>query len=137
MLFKRKTHPSFFTYGTGNSFIRDFINEPSQYNAEQLIKAQEHTCDVIRLTHDEGETYSINLLGMGLAADIVALRNAYLKSLGACGYVIATLLKMAELRANQYCIQIDAEPKKIVSNSIFFVHNSRFTGGKMLITPLI
>jgi len=58
----------FLPLGTGNSFLRDFIEGPQGESLEHSIRALEsrrsRACDVLRLTHKDGEIYFTNLLSV-------------------------------------------------------------------------
>lgn len=125
----------FLPFGTGNSFLRDFITKVGKYQAKDYMQAKPYPCDVIKLKHTEGEIYFINLLSIGFVADVCLARNRYFKSLRNFGYVLAVILKTYELRHSNYCLDIDGE--KVLLENITFLsfNNSRFTGGNMKMAP--
>ena len=78
----------FLPLGTGNSFLRDFSDpKAGDRGLEHAMRAIESSraraCDVLRLTHKGGELYYINLLSVGFAADVAALRQRPCTSVGA------------------------------------------------------
>ena len=52
----------FLPLGTGNSFLKDFTSRGVEHTLEALTRNARRPCDVIRLTHAQGELYFINLL---------------------------------------------------------------------------
>lgn len=65
---------AFLPLGTGNSFLRDFTGRGVEHAIEALLAGRSQPCDVLRLRHAEGVLHYINLLAMGFAADVAALR---------------------------------------------------------------
>lgn len=127
-------HLGFLPLGTGNSFLRDFSSQGAEYARASLLAAKSRPCDVVRLTHTEGELYFINLLSLGFVADVCALTNRRFKAFGEAGYglgVVATLMGLTPkaIRWRGDGLE-EARPMTFVSFC-----NSRFTGGKMMMAP--
>lgn len=130
-----KPRLGFLPFGTGNSFIREFIHDPQNYGEKQLLTAKDYDCDVIRLTHAEGELFFINILGIGFVAEVGSYRNHYFKRLGNLGYVLAVLIKTWNLRARQYHLKVDDEEATQELATFLSFNNSRYTAGNMLMAP--
>jgi len=124
--------------GTGNSFIRDFGTTTAEEALANIVAGRRHAVDLVKFEHQrDGRTvtmYSLNILGVGLIADILKLTNERLKFLGSAGYSLAVLLRLAKGMDN--VIEFEADGRKwSVRDSAFVVSNSKFTGGKMKIAP--
>ncbi len=130
-----KPRLGFLPFGTGNSFIREFIHDPRNYDEKQLLTAKDYDCDVIRLTHTEGELFFINLLALGFVAEVGLYRNQFFKRLGNLGYVLAVLIKTWNLRARQYHLKVDDEEATQELATFLSFNNSRYTAGNMLMAP--
>ena len=122
--------------GTGNSFLRDFGIDSGGKALDALFRGQEHDCDVVAATHDDGVVHYMNLLSLGFSAEVGALTNRKLKPLGTAGYVLAVLACVGHLRHPVIEYRIDGgsaaetRPASLVSFC-----NSRFTGGSMMMAP--
>jgi len=124
--------------GTGNSFIRDF-SPPSPARAlDNIMAGRLQKIDLIEFSYRRGgqecRQYFLNILGVGLIADILKLTNEKLKVLGPLGYSVAVLARLARKMRNVVSLAFDGE-KLIVHRSALVVSNSKFTGGKMKIAP--
>ena len=127
---------AFLPLGTGNSFLRDFSADGTENASESLLAAQSRPCDVIRLTHREGELYFINLLTLGFAADVAAVTNRRFKRLGELGYVLGVLTCLARLNRRAFPLRADKAIEADRRRCLFLAFsNSKFTGGKMMIAP--
>ncbi|MBM3295339.1 MAG: diacylglycerol kinase family lipid kinase [Candidatus Aminicenantes bacterium] len=124
--------------GTGNSFIRDFGVTAAEEALANIVAGRRRAVDLVEFEHRrEGRLvtlYSLNILGVGLIADILKLTNERLKFLGSAGYSLAVLLRLAKGMDNQIDFQTDGR-KWTVRDSAFVVSNSKYTGGKMKIAP--
>ena len=124
--------------GTGNSFIRDFGTVAADEALRNILDGRRHKVDLVEFENDEdGRTvkrYSLNIIGVGLIADILQLTNERLKFLGAAGYSLAVLVRLLRGMKNRVEIETDGE-KRAVGNSALVISNSKFTGGKMKIAP--
>ena len=90
----------FLPLGTGNSFLRDFVaGGPDKDGLEHALQAlaarRSRPCDVFRLTHKDGAIYYTNLLSMGFAADVAALRHGRFQGLGQFGYLLSIFLGLS------------------------------------------
>jgi len=124
--------------GTGNSFLRDFdILKPEQA-LEAILAGRRRKVDLVEFHYQEGpETvrrYSLNILGVGLIADILQLTNERLKFLGAAGYSLAVLIRLARGMNNRITIEADGRRLEVVDSALA-ISNSKYTGGKMKIAP--
>jgi YegS/Rv2252/BmrU family lipid kinase len=124
--------------GTGNSFVRDFGVVSAEEALANIRAGRRHAVDLMEFEYRQGERserrYALNILGIGLIADILKLTNARLKFLGKSGYSLAVLLRLAKGMDNR--IEIEADGRRwTIRDSALVVSNSKFTGGKMKIAP--
>jgi diacylglycerol kinase (ATP) len=124
--------------GTGNSFLRDFdITTPDQA-LDAIVAGRRRPVDLVEFEEQErGKTvrrYSLNIIGVGLIADILRLTNERLKFLGAAGYSMAVLARLVRGMSNHIVIEADGHRLE-ADNSALVISNSKFTGGKMKIAP--
>jgi diacylglycerol kinase (ATP) len=124
----------FLPLGRGNSFLRDFTTEGAEYSIRAILEKRRRSCDVIRLNHAQGSLYFINTLNMGFAADVATLTNRRLKFLGEAGYLVGVLVSLVRLRRRPFPLRADGERDERRCLFVAF-SNSKFTGGKMMITP--
>jgi YegS/Rv2252/BmrU family lipid kinase len=124
----------FLPLGTGNSFLRDFGSGDAAHALDALRERRRKPCDVVRLSHDSGELYYINLLSVGFVADVAACANRRFKRLGPAGYGLGVVARTASLAPRPWHMQMDDsawhEPVLFASFC-----NSRFTGGRMMMAP--
>jgi len=126
----------FLPLGTGNSFLRDFTSRGADESARALLDGRSRPCDIIRLTHDAGEIYAINLASIGFTADVAALSNRVFKPLGELGYLLGVLISLVPLRRRPFPFRCDGNSAWDRSRYLFLsFNNSKFTGGKMMIAP--
>jgi diacylglycerol kinase (ATP) len=125
----------FIPMGTGNSFLRDFTDTGAKYAVESIIKGRKRRCDVLRLRHKGGTLHFINILSVGFAAEVAALRNRWFASLGEFGYILATVGKVALLKARPIPIRVDGGAWEEDPVTFLSINNTRFTGGKMMMAP--
>lgn len=125
----------FLPLGTGNSFMRDFGRGDVEHGLEAIVAGRRRACDVMRLTHTEGVTYSLNLLSFGFVADICAITNARFKALGTGGYGLGVITALAGLHSRPLRMRVDQA--QLWEQDMVFVSvcNSRFTGGSMMMAP--
>ena len=127
--------------GTGNSFLRDFDITTPEGALEAILSGRRRKVDLVEFTYREDRAnapttrrYSLNIIGVGLIADILQLTNERLKFLGAAGYSLAVLIRLIRGMSNRITIEADGR-KREVADSALVVSNSKFTGGKMKIAP--
>jgi diacylglycerol kinase (ATP) len=127
---------AFLPLGTGNSFLREFTDRGVEHAIEALLAGRFQPCDVLRLRHTEGVLYYINLLAMGFAADVAALRARRFSGWGELGYQSSIFISLARFRRRPFPLRVDGE-EKIDRRPCLFVtfNNSKFTGGTMMIAP--
>jgi len=131
----------FLPLGTGNSFLRDFSDpKAADHGRDHAMRAIEahrsRACDVLRLTHKGGELYYINILSVGFAADVAALRHRRFLKLGQAGYLAAIFLSLARLKRRPFPVRIDGTGNFDARRCLFLTfNNSKFTGGTMMIAP--
>jgi YegS/Rv2252/BmrU family lipid kinase len=124
--------------GTGNSFLRDFDIQTPEQAIERILDGRRRPVDLVEFRYSEGgddvRRYSLNIIGVGLIADILQLTNERLKFLGAAGYSLAVLIRLVRGMDNR--INIDADGRRLeVADSALVISNSKYTGGKMKIAP--
>jgi YegS/Rv2252/BmrU family lipid kinase len=125
--------------GTGNSFLRDFGNISQERWIEAVLNGKTRQVDLIEFSyvknHKQIKKYFINILGIGLIADILKLTNERLKFLGAFGYSMAVLIRLFKGMNNQLRITKD-DCQYELKNSALVISNSKYTGGEMKIAPM-
>lgn len=130
----------FLPLGTGNSFLRDFVDGTQPDSLEHAMRALEErrsrACDVLRLTHTGGEIYYTNLLSVGFAADVATLRHRRFQSWGQFGYLLSIFLCLARLDRRPFPVRTDEQLEFDTRRCLFLTfNNSKFTGGTMMIAP--
>ncbi|MGC2245008.1 MAG: diacylglycerol kinase family protein [Terriglobales bacterium] len=127
----------FLPLGTGNSFLRDFTKQSGVEHALQALEARRsRACDVLRLTHKSGTIYYINLLSVGFAADVAALRHRRFSAYGQFGYLLSIFLCLARLKRRPFPVRVDGAGESDARPCLFLTfNNSKFTGGTMMIAP--
>ena len=127
--------------GTGNSFLRDFDITTPEGALDTIVAGRRRQVDLVEFSYRENRAdgpimlrRSLNIIGVGLIADILQLTNERLKFLGAAGYSLAVLVRLIRGMSNRIAIEADGR-KLEVANSALVVSNSKFTGGKMKIAP--
>jgi YegS/Rv2252/BmrU family lipid kinase len=127
---------AFLPLGTGNSFLREFTDRGVEHAIEALLARRSQPCDVLRLRHGEGILHYINLLAMGFAADVAALRTRRFSGWGELGYQSSIFISLARLRRRPFPLRIDNEEEIDRRPCLFLTfNNSKFTGGTMMIAP--
>lgn len=125
--------------GTGNSFLRDFDDVSPEKWVETILKGKTRSVDVVEFTYfkkgNQTKNYYINIMGIGLIADILKLTNEKLKFLGAMGYSAAVLVRLFRGMNNRMTVTIDNQAFEL-KNSALVISNSKYTGGEMKIAPM-
>lgn len=125
--------------GTGNSFLRDFDDVSPGKWIETILKGKTRQVDVVEFTYfkqgNQTKNYCINIMGIGLIADILKLTNEKLKFLGAMGYSVAVLVRLFKGMNNRMTVTIDNQAVEL-KNSALVISNSKYTGGDMKIAPM-
>ena len=131
----------FLPLGTGNSFLRDFSDPKAadrglEYAMRAIEARRSQACDVLRLIHKDGELHFINLLSVGFAADVAALRARRFQQLGHAGYLASIFLSLARLKRRAFPLRTDSHGEFDRRRCLFLTfNNSKFTGGTMMIAP--
>ena len=131
----------FLPLGTGNSFLRDFEDLASgksglEHAMQALEARRSRPCDVLRMAHKDGAIYYTNLLSVGFAADVAALRHRRFSGLGQFGYLLSIFLCLARLDRRPFPVRFDGEQEFDARRCLFLTfNNSKFTGGTMMIAP--
>jgi diacylglycerol kinase (ATP) len=127
---------AFLPLGTGNSFLREFTNRGVEHAIEALLAGRSQPCDVLRLQHAEGVLHYINLLAMGFAADVAALRARRFSRWGELGYQFSIFISLARFRRRPFSLRVDGKGELDRRPCLFLTFsNSKFTGGTMMIAP--
>jgi YegS/Rv2252/BmrU family lipid kinase len=125
--------------GTGNSFLRDFDDVSPEKWLETILKGKTRSVDVVEFTYfkqgNQTKKYYINIMGIGLIADILKLTNEKLKFLGAMGYSAAVLVRLFKGMNNRMTVTIDNQSFEL-KKSAMVISNSKYTGGEMKIAPM-
>jgi len=125
----------FLPLGTGNSFLRDFTDDPAAHGARCLAQGRTRPCDVLLCEHDEGVLHFLNLLSTGFVAKVNDLRQFRLRRLGQLGYVAAVVAQVAGLAPEVLPIRLDDDVRIDEPFAFCSFNNSKFTGGKMMMAP--
>ena len=127
---------AFLPLGTGNSFLREFTDRGVDHAIEALLAGRSQPCDVLRLRHTEGVLHYINLLAMGFAADVAALRARRFSGWGELGYQSSIFISLARFRRRPFPVRVDGASEIDRRRCLFLTfNNSKFTGGTMMIAP--
>lgn len=131
---------AFLPLGTGNSFLRDFLDSNHADAAGQMeraiIRGASRACDVIRLRHSAGDLFYINLLNLGFAADAAEVANRHFKGFGYFGYTLSVMACLARLNPHAFPMRVDAHAEFDKRPCLFLAFsNTKYTGGNMLIAP--
>ena len=125
--------------GTGNSFIRDFDEASPGKWVEHVLNGKTRQVDMVEFTYfkqgKEIKNYFINIMGIGLIADVLKLTNEKLKFLGALGYSLAVLIRLFKGMNNRMKVTIDKQNFEL-EDSALVIANSKYTGGEMKIAPM-
>jgi diacylglycerol kinase (ATP) len=125
--------------GTGNSFIRDFDEVSPEKWVGHVLNGKTRKVDMVEFTYfmqgKEVKNYYINILGVGLIADILKLTNEKLKFLGTLGYSLAVLIRLFKGMNNRMNVTVDDKTFEL-KNSALVISNSKYTGGEMKIAPM-
>jgi len=126
----------FLPLGTGNSFLREFTSRGVDYTIGAIRENRQRPCDVIRVRHDRGEIFFINMLNVGFAADAGALANRRFKGRGTLSYVLGVFGTLAGLECLPFPHRLPGDPDWDRRPVLFLaLANSKHTGGKMLMAP--
>jgi YegS/Rv2252/BmrU family lipid kinase len=126
----------FLPLGTGNSFLRDFAQDTAEASLDALLNGKTRSVDLVRLTHAQGRSYSINILSIGFTADVGALANRMFKPLGHLGYLLGVIVRVIQLRRRAFPMRCDDDKDWDERRALFLsFNNSKYTGGTMLIAP--
>ena len=127
---------AFLPLGTGNSFLREFTERGVEHAIEALLAGRSQPCDVLRMRHAEGVIHYINLLSMGFAADVAALRARRFRSWGELGYQSSIFVSLLRLQRRPFPLRVDMAAEMDRRPCLFLTfNNSKFTGGTMMIAP--
>jgi diacylglycerol kinase family enzyme len=103
---------------------------------QALEARRSRPCDVLQLTHKDGVIYYTNLLSVGFAANVAALRHRHFQGLGQFGYLLSIFLCLARLDRRPFPVRFDGQQEFDSRRCLFLTfNNSKFTGGTMMIAP--
>jgi diacylglycerol kinase (ATP) len=133
---QRRISLGFLPLGTGNSFLRDFTKDAAEDSLKAILDGRKRSVDLVKLTHGQGVTYSLNLLSIGFTADVGALTNRRFKPLGHLGYLLGVFVCVAQLNRRPFALRCDDDKDWDERRTLFLTfNNSKFTGGTMMIAP--
>jgi YegS/Rv2252/BmrU family lipid kinase len=136
---KQKIELGMIPAGTGNSFLRDFDDADPEKWLNYILKGNTRQVDLVEFSYfkqgKEIKSYYINIMGIGLIADILKLTNEKLKFLGSFGYSMAVLLRLFKGMNNRMQALVDGQSFAL-KNSALVISNSKYTGGQMKIAPM-
>jgi diacylglycerol kinase (ATP) len=116
--------------------LKDFTGRGVDHAIERLLAGRSQACDVMRMRHANGTIYYINLLSVGFAADVAALRARHFSGWGEAGYQTAIFISLARLRRRPFPLRVDEELENDRRPCLFLTfNNSKYTGGTMMIAP--
>lgn len=125
--------------GTGNSFLRDFMDISYENALRNISNNKKKKVDLIEINYFKGgkeqKQYYLNILGIGLIADILKLTNEKLKPFGPLSYHLAVLMRLFKGMNNKMVLKVD-DKKVELNNSALVISNSKYTGGNMKIAPM-
>jgi YegS/Rv2252/BmrU family lipid kinase len=125
--------------GTGNSFLRDFSDISWRQAVDNILSGRRRKVDLVEIHYAKDKPdvrqYYLNILGVGLIADILKLTNEKLKVFGSLGYSLAVLMRLAKGMRNRMLLTVDGEQIEI-RDSALVISNSKYTGGSMKIAPM-
>jgi diacylglycerol kinase (ATP) len=113
---------------------RDFADDVDTEAFQAMVEGRRRRVDVMRMTHADGELYSVNLLSVGFVADICTTANRRFKRLGQLSYVMGVFVEMASVAPRVIPVRMDGREDREPMTFLSF-NNSRFTGGKMMMAP--
>jgi len=118
--------------GTGNAFVRDMdMHDHDWKRALDIIKGgKTRKCDVGHFTTEGKTWYYLNILGLGIVADIGATANK-LKALGNISYTIGSLYEI--LRLKPYNITLTVDDQVLERKNVFVeISNTRYTANFLM-----
>jgi YegS/Rv2252/BmrU family lipid kinase len=125
--------------GTGNSFLRDFMDNPDEENCVRtILDGKCRQVDLIEFQYNKNgpiKQYCLNIMGIGLIADILKLTNERLKGFGPLGYSLAVLIRLFKGINNHFTLKADQQSMEL-KDSALAISNSKYTGGKMKMAPM-
>ncbi|MBT4033434.1 MAG: diacylglycerol kinase family lipid kinase [Candidatus Marinimicrobia bacterium] len=118
--------------GTSNAFVKDMeLHDHDWKPALDIIKAGKIQKFDVGKFANEGQTwFYLNILGVGLVADIVATANK-LKFLGSLSYTLGSFYHILRLKTFQVSLNLDGQ--LIERENVFVeISNSRYTGNYLM-----
>jgi diacylglycerol kinase (ATP) len=122
--------------GSGNSILRDFAPAGAADFVERIRSGRSQPCDVLRLTHRDGQVHFINLATFGFTAAVAHVTNRRLKGWGEIGYLLGILASLSGTLRHTLALRLDGKGEFDRRPCLFIAFcNTRYTGGRMLIAP--
>lgn len=120
--------------GTGNDFLRDFGILTIEDAARAIGAGRSVAVDAVDVRWDGGQHFSINVLGVGLAAKAGARFGKSFRWMGKKGYDVASAIEIATMQASPTQLTLDG---RTVTGDFPLVMacNSVHTGGAMPMAP--
>lgn len=129
----------FLPAGTGNDFLRDFEVLKRKQAIDRIALGTARGIDAVRVryTDDDGdqERYSINIFGVGFAAQAADITNRRYKWAGGQAYNLGVLTKLLGYRPTPTRLVLDGKEEH-GDYPMVMVCNSIHTGGAMKMAPM-
>lgn len=125
--------------GTGNSFSREFREQPAWPAWQRVLERAPVPVDVLRCRLASPEPwhghdyYFINVMGLGFVSEVNVNAQQF-KRLGAISYVLGLFVTLKKFKPARLHMSLDGEA--LTRTGMFAVIcNSRYTGGDMWVAP--
>ena len=119
--------------GIGNSFMHGFDCLDPLEAARRIVAGQTRPIDAAHVTLEGQTLYAFNIVGWGLATDIL-IRSDRLRWLGESCYTVAAVLEV--LKGKRRAARLIVDGREINDQFAFILAcNTRYTGKGMLMAP--
>ena len=125
--------------GTGNSFSKEFRDQPARPAWQRVLEGNAVPVDVLRCRLQNAEPWHgheyffINVMGLGFVAE-VNINSQRFKRLGAVSYILGLLVTLKNFKPVHLRMTLDGQT--LARTGMFAVIcNSRYTGGDMWVAP--
>jgi len=119
--------------GSGNSFMHTVDCLDPFEAARGIVEGRKRPVDVAEVTLDSRAVYACNIVGWGLATDILR-RSEWYRWLGESRYTIASLVEV--LKGKHRIARLEVEGEVIEGDFSFVLAcNTKYTGKGMLMAP--
>lgn len=121
-----------FPCGTGNDFVKSFVNEEAFLDIEAQFAATSQAIDVIKIDNE----YCINLANMGFDANIANNMQRYKKTFGKLSYNVAVIRELFAKSRFPMSIEFDDGEKAEGDFILLSIANGMAYGGGYYAAPL-